>query len=457
MRKDLVALFASALLLASTLSATDRFVSMLRGSDGNNGSAKSPFKTIARGLAASKSGDRVIVLPGRYAPSTGERFPLVIPPRVSLLGTETRSCLIDGEGKQALLVRVQSNGVFRGFSLRSGRTGWWDMAVLVQDVSTGNASKVEVDHLRLDGVPRGIVVGSPSGTHSLSGVQIHDVTITRCLVEGINSWTGGGKASGNRIWNCTIHGHRDPGNPGRSVMRAAISFAPGAQFDVRNCILAFYDWAGIEASGKGGLPPAVTSDSNLFWSFKGNPVTSSLKLGPKDRTKTDPLLAGAPGPSSPGDLHLTTSRSPCFQGGVNQPGQSAHFDMDWRSPRIFAGVVDIGADEYQGIDAWFSGPPLLSSKLRLGMVGAPQAPALFVLGFSTLPSGVKIPGFGGRLHLDPGKPLLFAAASKNSKGYAALTLPLPNLPSLAGTVLYLQAVETPSLTLTDLDLCTLIR
>ncbi len=460
MKPSAARLFAACLFAAAAprLPATDYFVSILKGSDTNPGTPAQPFKTIAKALSVARSGDRVFVMPGRYAISTGEVLPLTVPRGVQVLGTERRACLLDGEGQRAVLITLQNNCVLRRFTLRSGRIGWWDRAILVQDSTSGDAVNVEIDHLQLDEVPRGIIVGFATGTHNVSNVRIHDVAITRCFVEGINSWTNGGKSSGNKIWNCTIAGHPDPKTPTRSVMRAAISIGPGTQFDVRNCILATYDFVGLEASGAGGNPPPVTSDHNLFWSFKGSPVSSGLKLGTNDQTGKDPLLCLAPAAATFPDVHLTGFRSPCYQKGINQTNQANDVEWDFAASRLFAGVVDIGVDELRGFDAWVSGPAVAGGRLRLGLSGTPSAPALFAIGFQVLPQGITVPGIGGKLWLTPGKPIVFVPAVKDARGYGRIVFPLPRQPSLAGLVLYLQGLETkPALLLSDLDRTTLLR
>src|SRR5437870_493810 len=57
------ALFVSA--LCTTAFATDYYVSP-GGSDSNPGSLTQPFRTVARGVAAASSGDRVILQDGTY-------------------------------------------------------------------------------------------------------------------------------------------------------------------------------------------------------------------------------------------------------------------------------------------------------------------------------------------------------------------------------------------------------
>lgn len=70
-----------------------------------------PYSSISAALRQASSGDTVLVGPGRYAPSsTGEHFPLYVPPGVTLAGEGQGVSIIDGEGVLELSFRpVQEN------------------------------------------------------------------------------------------------------------------------------------------------------------------------------------------------------------------------------------------------------------------------------------------------------------------------------------------------------------
>ncbi|NEQ99990.1 MAG: DUF1565 domain-containing protein, partial [Cyanothece sp. SIO2G6] len=67
--------------------------------------AGSQFSCITDALMATSPNDTVYVHPGTYTPTTGERFPLFVPPAVSLIGSGRDHCCIDGQGKMAVSTR----------------------------------------------------------------------------------------------------------------------------------------------------------------------------------------------------------------------------------------------------------------------------------------------------------------------------------------------------------------
>src|SRR5215470_17095769 len=67
--------------------------------------------SISAALRQAAAGDTVIVGRGRYAPSTtGEQFPLYVPPGVTLAGEGQGVSIIDGEGATALSFRPVQEG-----------------------------------------------------------------------------------------------------------------------------------------------------------------------------------------------------------------------------------------------------------------------------------------------------------------------------------------------------------
>jgi hypothetical protein len=73
--------------------------------------AAASHASVSAALARAVSGDTVLVGPGHYSPSqTGERFPLYVPPGVTLAGTGQGKSTIDGEGAMTLSFRPVSEG-----------------------------------------------------------------------------------------------------------------------------------------------------------------------------------------------------------------------------------------------------------------------------------------------------------------------------------------------------------
>ncbi len=89
------------------------------------------FSSIGAALLQAVAGDIVLVGPGRYSPSqSGERFPLYVPPGVTLMGAGQGESTIDGEGAMDLsfrpvcegqsLVLLGNDSVLSGFSVING-------------------------------------------------------------------------------------------------------------------------------------------------------------------------------------------------------------------------------------------------------------------------------------------------------------------------------------------------
>ncbi len=87
-------------------------------------------KSITAALAEATAGDFVVVAAGTYSvTTTAERFPLYIPPGVSLVGSGAAGCVIDGEGAlnwswrpfrsdQSLLI-VRDRSTLSGFTVQN--------------------------------------------------------------------------------------------------------------------------------------------------------------------------------------------------------------------------------------------------------------------------------------------------------------------------------------------------
>ena len=89
------------------------------------------YASIGAALQQAVSGDTVLVGSGRYSPSqTGERFPLYVPPGVTLAGIGQNGSSIDGEGAMDIsfrpvregesLVLLGDGSVLSGFSVVNG-------------------------------------------------------------------------------------------------------------------------------------------------------------------------------------------------------------------------------------------------------------------------------------------------------------------------------------------------
>ncbi|MDF0555166.1 DUF1565 domain-containing protein [Kamptonema sp. UHCC 0994] len=79
------------------------YVSVSAGSDtGGNGSDRAPFKSITRALSAAEPNTTILLGPGTYSTQTGETFPLILKPNVTIQGdpnSRGQNILIQGGGQ----------------------------------------------------------------------------------------------------------------------------------------------------------------------------------------------------------------------------------------------------------------------------------------------------------------------------------------------------------------------
>ncbi|MBO3461818.1 DUF1565 domain-containing protein [Aetokthonos hydrillicola Thurmond2011] len=85
----------------STLVAT-LYVNPVVGNDANTGSRSEPYKTLSRALRGTTTPKFIQLAPGTYSTASGDVFPVVIPPNVTVIGNEAtkgQGILILGSGK----------------------------------------------------------------------------------------------------------------------------------------------------------------------------------------------------------------------------------------------------------------------------------------------------------------------------------------------------------------------
>jgi murein tripeptide amidase MpaA len=112
---------------------------------------------------------------------------------------------------------------------------------------------------------------------------------------------------------------------------------------------------------------------------------------------------------------------------------------------INASLVEGGVDDFaleavmpDGSITLLSSGTLLS-RLRIGMAGKTGGQGVILLSPGT--ADIPIPGFGGRLLLDPAGLSSFPARTFDVRGYAAFEVQIPGLASLRGQTLYWQMVH----------------
>jgi len=145
-------------------------------------------------------------------------------------------------------------------------------------------------------------------------------TLNNCMLTGNSALTGGGAYAGT-LYNCTL-----TSNSARQVCGGALGST------LYNCIV-YYN-------------TAPNSSSNYYSSTTLNYCcTTPMPSGGTGNLVSEPLFVNP----SAGDYHLMTN-SPCIDHGLNDyapPGT----DLDG-NPRIWNGVVDIGAYEFQPLAAF---------------------------------------------------------------------------------------------------------
>lgn len=77
------------------------YVSPATGNDNNPGTQQSPFRTLTKAASAAQPNTAIILAPGTYSSATGEQFPILLQPNVTLQGNPTnkgQDILIVGGG-----------------------------------------------------------------------------------------------------------------------------------------------------------------------------------------------------------------------------------------------------------------------------------------------------------------------------------------------------------------------
>ncbi|MDJ0976767.1 MAG: DUF1565 domain-containing protein [Planctomycetota bacterium] len=115
----------------------DLYVDAQTGSDANDGSTLTPFKTITHAMTQATSGMKVKVRPGFYDLGNGESFPIVVPENVQLIGDidnrgkgATPTMIIGGglipnaiEPDSVTVMRPQAGAIIAGFIIQNPHAG----------------------------------------------------------------------------------------------------------------------------------------------------------------------------------------------------------------------------------------------------------------------------------------------------------------------------------------------
>ena len=154
------------------------------GDDNNDGTETNPLKTIGHALTLVRDAETpttIYLNPGVYSPSTnGEKFPIVLPDNVELIGDESENTILDAEAsandqaatmiiKEVENVRVANLTLTGGYSEGHGCTGGGGLLLTANDM------------FNLD-------------TEDGNGVLPSYPVIENVIIEGNHSHNGGGLA-----------------------------------------------------------------------------------------------------------------------------------------------------------------------------------------------------------------------------------------------------------------------
>lgn len=190
---------------AEVASQTQLFVNPTRGNDSSgDGSESAPFKTITQALRQAKPNTTIRLSPGTYSAETGESFPLMLKPQVTLQGDASsrgRGIIIQGGGlylsrssarQNVGLVAAQGaslSGVTLTNSNTSGYALWIESASMevTDNTFTGNGH----DGISVVGNSASIIRGNHFVENGANGITIYGTSRPQ-LVENVFERTGFG-------------------------------------------------------------------------------------------------------------------------------------------------------------------------------------------------------------------------------------------------------------------------
>lgn len=189
---------------------TQLFVNPTRGNDTGNGSESAPFKTITQALRQAKPNTTIRLSPGTYSAETGESFPLILKPQVTLQGdasTRGRGIIIQGGGlylsrtsaRQNVGLVAANGATLSGVTLTNNNTSGYALWVESASMEVANNTFTGSGH---DGIS---VVGNSAPTirgnhfveNGANGITIYGTSRPE-LVENVFERTGFGITIGQR-------------------------------------------------------------------------------------------------------------------------------------------------------------------------------------------------------------------------------------------------------------------
>jgi Protein of unknown function (DUF1565) len=296
--------------------------------------------SISKALLQAVSGDTVLVGPGRYSPSqTAERFPLYVPPGVTLAGTAQGECTIDGEGamdisfrpvrEEQSLVLLGDTSVLSGFAVvnsggngishqpgahvlitRNEIRGHGQHGVLI----SGPQEAIIKDNIFLDNGTKRFSPLTPRGIHGRQGhhifvqgragaenrVIIIDNTMTRAYADGIALVVFFDEPEGVTMHISVMNNLIEQSE--RRGLTIAASFSAGghqAMIDVRRNIIRDNSENAIVAQAARPLAPTLIRENYLCLQIFDNECRNSSEgialfggFGPAEDNQLDATVVG---------------------------------------------------------------------------------------------------------------------------------------------------------------------
>ncbi|MGL5194195.1 MAG: DUF1565 domain-containing protein [Chroococcales cyanobacterium] len=191
-------------------SQTQLFVNPTRGNDTGNGSESAPFKTITQALRQAQPNTTIRLSPGTYSADTGESFPLILKPQVTLQGdtsTRGRGIIIQGGGlylsrtsarQNVGLVaadRARVSGITLTNNNTSGYALWIESASM--EVTDNTFTGSGHDGISVVGNSAPTIRGNHFVENGANGITIYGTSRPE-LVENVFERTGFGISIGQR-------------------------------------------------------------------------------------------------------------------------------------------------------------------------------------------------------------------------------------------------------------------
>ena len=379
------------------------------------GTPGAPFATITKALTVTNTGDTLHLAPGTYSPSSGESFPLVLPARVSLLGSGVHQCVLSGEGSGTLVrlkdeVRISDIHFERAQIAVSSDLGHYDVNYVRRCRFEDNVVAVRFeDWLHSDS--RFVMVNC-----SLIGNQVAirhhsvgwDFNSTTLLLFGTTITSNGiaiePTGSGERylgLYDSIVWGNADD----------SIGFYLG-DVGVTGNLLSDPAFVGVD--GNLNLPPGIPS------------------LG-----DADPHLLATAGARDHSTIAPAWPPIGYWTGTDPWPWEATYGevrDLDGDA-RLIGLAGDAGCDEFLAPTLHTNTGARLGTPLEVRLQGEPGDLVVSFAGFGLFPSLVA-----GFLWVQPPY-VAIGTSSLPASGASSLLVPIPAGPTLAGLDVYLQSVR----------------